>query len=489
MPFPALSRRCWAVFAWLLLVALVTRASVLGDVSYFNDESFYRLAGLRLHEGLLPYADVWDRKGPGLFLLWWLITFLPGGVLAYQLLACLVTALTAAVATTITRRFAGEQGAVLAGTAYLVSLPLFGGAGGQSPVFYNLLTALAAWLLLRAGPAMAQGRMPRGVIGAMLLAGLAISFKQTAAFEGAFFGLWALAAMARGGASLARLAGRAALMVAAGLAPLALAGAFFVARGHGAEFWHAMVTANLAKHYDLFDDYWHRFWVLVLAAAPLLIAALCGLLWRDKAQSAGRSFMALWLVAALAGVLVLPNLYEHYLLPLMLPLSITAGFALNRGAAGRIGVVAVLGFYVATSTIPDFATRHAASARVKALAEAIDARQAHPRLLVYEGPMSLYALVRGPDAVPPSPLLDNFHLYFPGEDNTSHLDTAAEMRRILDWHPSVVVAGTAMGARNENQRTRPLVDAYLAQHCRPWRRLDYTEMNGTMKAMAYLCEG
>ena len=168
---------------WLALFALATRYAVLGDVAYFNDEAFYFLAGQKFHTGLLPYVGVWDRKGPGLFLTYYLITFLGHAHIVYQLAALLFALATALVVARIVRFWASGWGPVLAATLYLATLPMFGGAGGQSPVFYNLWMALAALLVLRAGPQLDEGQVPRGALWAMVSAGFAITFKQCAAAE------------------------------------------------------------------------------------------------------------------------------------------------------------------------------------------------------------------------------------------------------------------------------------------------------------------
>ena len=87
--------------------------------------------------------------------------------------------------------------------------------------------------------------------------------------------------------------------------------------------------------------------------------------------------------------------------------------------------------------------------------------------------MSLYNRL---DSYPPSPLLDNFHLYFPPENNASRLDTRAEMLRNLTWRPTVVVLFDDWPAGEENPRTAPLVRAWAAQHCRLWFRRPFHEV-------------
>src|SRR5262245_35140099 len=82
----------WVQVAWFLAFALVTRVSVFGDTNYFNDELLYLLIGQRMHEGLLPYVGLWDRKGPGLFLIYYLFAAFSQSVLTYQVAAWLTVA-------------------------------------------------------------------------------------------------------------------------------------------------------------------------------------------------------------------------------------------------------------------------------------------------------------------------------------------------------------------------------------------------------------
>lgn len=469
-PFDPLGPRLLTA-AWLMGFALATRWAVLGDLAYFNDEYFYWAAALRLHDGLVPYVDVWDRKGPGLFLTYWLITGVYRGVLGFQVAALLSAGATAFTLARIARRFTGPAGALGAGTLYLAMLPMYGGAGGQSPVFYNLWMALAALLLLRARAALEAGRLSVGALGAMALAGFALTFKQSAAPEAALFGLTALWWLRRA-LPLGAVLLRASALMAAGLAPFALFGAIYAGIGHFGAFWQAMVTANLAKGYDPAGDHWLRIRAMAISASPTLVLALAGLALPGPALHAkARGWLALWLLAALAGLASVPNFYHHYMLPVLLPLALAAGLAINPRPWGWLGgVVAVAIFLTAGGTF-DIARRAEGRTAIAQLAATIRARDPAPRLLVYEGPMALYGLV---GSYPPSPLLDNFHLYFPPENNTSQYDTRAEMARDLAWRPSVVITYHAWPAAEENQRTAPLVHAYT-RRCRLWQTLTYPE--------------
>ncbi len=460
---------------WFLAFGLLTRAGLFGHPNYFGDETFYRLAGQRWQAGLLPYADVWDRKGPGLFLTYRLIAEASHSIAAYQIAAWLFASATAYIIARIARLFTGAVGALLAGTVYLAALLCFGGGGGQTPVFYNLFIALAALIVLRAQPALPKGKLPSATLAAMALAGIALTFKQTAIFEAAFLGLFAMWQNWRSGTSMSRLMSRATAMALAGIAPFALFALYFAAQGHFAEFWHAMVSANLTKSYNPGNDIWVRIGALALLAAPLLVSALAGMILgpgkSGPTPHQSRAFVAGWLIAAMAGVAVVPNYYEHYMLPLLVPLCVASAMVFGRGIVGISLALFATVYFAFFGRAFDFARTAQAKAEIEGITAQIRARNPHPRLLVYEGPMQLYEAL---DSYPPSPLFDNLHLYFPVENNTSHLDTRAEMERILSWRPDVVITFHAMPPGEENQRTASLVHAYTRQ-CKLWFTADTHE--------------
>lgn len=469
-PAPPLRWTAWAEAGWLLAFALLTRWSALGDGGYFNDELFYFAAGRHLHDGLLPYVDVWDRKGPGLFLTYYLLAGLGNSPLAYQIPALLFAAATAWCIRTIALRFTSRTGALVGATLYLAALPMFGGGSGQTPVFYNLWMALAALLVLRAGPALREGRTSPGALLAMASAGFAITYKQTALFEAGFLGLWAAWQLRQSGRAALPPAARLAL---AGIAPFALFALIFAALGHFPELRDAMIDANLRKENNPTDDQLARAGRLLFMGWPIVLAAAIGLAWPRGPWREGRGFLAGWALAGLIGVAAVPNYYEHYALPLLVPLCVAAARALRHELWGlAAGALTVL-YCLAVGPAFNLADRAQSRATMAALEADIRARDPQPRLFVYQGPMSLYNRL---GSYPPSPLLDNFHLYFPPEDNASRLDTRAEVERILRWQPSVVIVFADWPAEEENQRTAPLVRAYAAQHCQLWLRRPWREV-------------
>jgi len=455
-----------AQLAWFLAVALLTRLSTFGDTNYHNDELLFFLAGQRMHDGLLPYVDIWDRKGPGLFLTYYLVAILSRSVIAYQLAACLFAALTALAANAIAERFAGRPGALLAGSLYLIMLPLFAGGGGQAPVFYNLFVALAALAVIARLPRLRTGLLGALEYAAMASAGFAITFKQTAAFEGMFLGCAILWQLRRGGMPLPRLLRCAAGLALAGASPMLVFAAGYAAIGHFGELWHALVTSNLAKTYNPGNDAARRIAALALVAGPLLLPAPgTFLLRRDRTGRAiPRGLLAGWLAAALAGVAVLPNFIDHYMLPLLLPLAVTSAPALEWRRIGPAYALFAALFALMAGPSLKFAERRASREAMARIVADIHARDPQPRLFVYQGPTYLYALLH---SYPPTPLIFPVHLFHRPERNTSHLDTAGEVRKVLAWRPSVVVKYHTFPRRQLNPETSALVEGYLGG-CRLW---------------------
>ena len=148
--WPSLLSEERTIAAILLLVAtMAIRAPWFGDLTYHEDEGFYLAFAEAMHRGAMPYVDIWDRKPFGLFILYGLMSALPGDdVLNYQAVAGLFVFATAFTVYAIARSQTGFGASLLAGLVYIASLTVLLGSGGQSSVFYNLLIALAVFLLI-----------------------------------------------------------------------------------------------------------------------------------------------------------------------------------------------------------------------------------------------------------------------------------------------------------------------------------------------------
>ncbi|WP_343808366.1 hypothetical protein [Alteraurantiacibacter aestuarii] len=460
---------------WFLIAALATRAWVFGDLSYAEDEMLFFYIGQRMQDGLLPYVDVWDRKPPSLFLLYAVLAGISRSVLIFQLAATLCAAATAFVIARIASAFAPPAGAVLAGTIYLAALLPFGGGGGQAAVFFNLAMALAVLLVVSVRPALRAGRVSWQVYAAMALAGLAISFKQTAIFEAAFLGVFVLWSLARADTPRAGLIARGATFALIGAAPMLAWAGFFAASGHFAEFWHAMAGANLAKDYDPGGEWLVRLGQFGIILAPLLALAVIGMGMMVKDREPHMAFMAGWMAAALAGFLIIPNLIDHYALPLLVPITVIAAPVLGRGLIGMVaGLIATASFMWGTPVTDITRGMHSAQ-RMYALAQRIEAADPRPRVLVFDGPVYLYPLL---GSHPPSPLIFPLHINYLPERDVSHLVTAQEVSRMIGARATTIVMRDRGEVALYNPDTVAALSAYVSQNCRSQFDHELTDRHG-----------
>lgn len=429
----------FTIAAVTVVVAVMTRAVTFGNPAVNVDDQFYLLVGDAMRDGAWPYIDVWDRKPPGLFLLFGAIAAIcNGSILGMQLIATAFAAATAFSIQRIARLFVSDEPALLAAVAYLFMLPLFGGQSGQSPIFYNLLIASAAWLTLRAAsrpdrPAHRTAHL------SMLLAGLAISIKQVAVAEGALFGLVLLWLFWRQGMSASKLALRGAAMIATALLPMAVFFLPYVFRGDEAR--DAFIYANFVSIFDK-DSLgatakFAGLGFFFLYAAPLLVLAGIGVkrCYEVRRSSAAAVILLGWLGAAGIGYLMVPLFFEHYALPLLVPLCVAAAIAFSA-PFGRYYAGGLILFCVLQGISLDLAGNRRTTAIYAELSARIDEARGGGCLYLADGPSWLYATT---GACRITPYLFPAHLNFNAERNALGVRTDMEMARILRQRPAVIV--------------------------------------------------
>jgi len=139
-----------------------------------------------------------------------------------------------------------------------------------------------------------------------------------------------------------------------------------------------------------------------------------------------------WLVAALVAFAMIGAFFDHYALPLLVPLAMIAGVAIGRY---RIAPIAVLGYGLLL-----FATRvlivptDAGSARAVARVMAANDRGTCP--YVFAGDAITYHLA---GACVPTAYAFPSTLAYDAERGASGVDEVAEVRRILTRRPPVIV--------------------------------------------------
>lgn len=420
-------------FVLLAVLALALRVPDLGHPLLDADEPLYRFIGRQMAEGAIPYVDVWDRKPIGIFLIYRLIDALGGDPFATgQMLALVFAFATAATLAIIARRLGGPLAGLAAGTIYLVWIALLGGRSGQSPVFYNLPMALAAWAMLRAWRA--ERAMPFS-IAAMLLTGVAMQIKPTAVFEGGAFGLCLLVACYRRDPSPLRLAGRGALLIGAALLPTVLALATYAALGHAQAWWFATIESIFLRAPVPGEPLFARLPGHLLVLAVPFAAALAGLL---RLAPAERWVPGAWLAAATFGALAVPPYFNHYMLPLVAPLAVLAGIGVARSRVIAAMVVAAGAGFLLLMGLPSRAATDAARAEVARMTATVTANAKGGCVFTFNAPplLNLTSSTCAPTRYP-----FGLHLSTIRDSTAIGTDPVAEVRRILATRPAVIVDG------------------------------------------------
>jgi hypothetical protein len=435
------ARRWWPVAA-ILLFALLYRLPTFGDPMLDSDEQLYLTVGDRMLHGHLPYVELWDRKPPGLFAIYAMIRLLGGiGVVQYQVVAALCAGITAALIFAMARRGASTGAALTVAIAYILYLNPLHGAGGQSPVLYNVLTALQAWLALRAS----DSARPRMVVGSALLAtalaGIAIQCKYTPVVEGAYFGLVFLAQFRRVGLSTARTLVAAAAMVVLALLPTAVALGTFWHLGHLDAFVQANFQSVFARAPFPPERRFQQRALVALIGGPVVLMALVRALQSrrmpDGSSGTDRLILGGWCVAALVAFAMLGDFFDFYFITVMPPLLVFAAPLLDRGKRARMIVAAGLLIWPFFLLPPSLATTPQHRSQTAALVRAISPYVGQGRCLyVYDGPTILYHLT---GACAPTRYIYPDHLNNPVEIPALGVDAVAEMRRLLVTRPGAIV--------------------------------------------------
>jgi hypothetical protein len=347
-------RRGAARLALFVALSLVTRALLLTVPFLDLDEAAALVGSWTLLDGGTLYVDFVDNRPPLLYGLYAFGQLLLGrGMVAVRLLtAGLVLPLTAFAASAFFRH---DRRGLVAGALYLVYGAAFL-AHDMHSVSAEVLMLLPLGWAVALLPGEEEARRPGRIVGAGLLAGLAVLVRQHAA-------LWlpALAlAVALAHRSVGRRVARLLLFLAGVAIPLAGCAVAFASVGAARELVYWTITHNLgyaanpiplAEALERAVSYLLPFLVVTV---PLWWAARRSWpLFESRHQRVlGVSLLALSVPAAFVGF----RFFPHYFVPLYLPLALaaapwTAG-ALTRplSRAARVALawplVALVGFTV-----------------------------------------------------------------------------------------------------------------------------------------------
>lgn len=449
----------WRAAFLLLAITLLVRAPTLGQPLLHIDETFYLLVGDRwLHDGMWPYVDIWDRKPIGLFLLFAAIRLLGGeGFLQYQLVACAFVAATAWLILRFSALLAPRAAAWVGAVAYICWITLFGGYGGQAPVFYNLLVVGAALILLtNIFIAKSAADQPKQVFragaAAMLLLGIAIQIKPSVVFEGMFFGIalmWQIRQQ-----PIRVWLGYAASWIGIALLPTILALLTYYLIGETDAFVFANITSILHRGSTFTPMTEHRLLRLFVISSPLILLSLVALPLRAEA---GIRFALGWSGVALLAVLVFGTYYLHYGLALVPPLSITASLGFGRLKLRKSIVAGLIGLLIVASFANLFARVDKRGSRrdLDTILALLQKHQGNCPYFTGDSAPSLYLLSH---ECHPTKYANSGHLFDTHEALAIGVDQKSELRRIVEGHPRLITLQSAPGTEED-----PATRAYFLQ--------------------------
>jgi hypothetical protein len=449
----------------LMLFAIALRLPYFNSPAIHIDEQFYLVVADRwVNQGLVPYVDIWDRKPIGIFAIYAVAVLLfKNAILGYQILATLFVIATCLVVTWIGRILNGPRCAFFAASIYAVAVVLDDGPGGQTPVFYNLLVAGSAALLLKL---ILQTSSRRNTITILLasafLLGLALQIKYTCLFEAVVLCLFTLGLLLR----RKQLTGPDAVVVAVGMAicgitPTLLVGVAYAAQGHWLEFFDANFKSIFQKNMWNLDaiEWLRRFLLSSVCEFPFLPFVVTGI-WIGLRGRGARYpqaafwFLFLWLAASFGGAVAFGNPSRHYFLATLVPFSFltTDGLffvsgsrfaaakwvrAFPRWMEGYKALVALLLIPVIGSVVMAYtnARQRGERADVLAVGSYLRERQSAGCLFVFNRLPIMYYLS---GACVPSKYVFPNHLSEISEVRGTTNSGLPELRRVLNSQPATI---------------------------------------------------
>lgn len=321
---------------WLGLAVLVRYNGLFPSVIDWDVSLYAVMAQQWLHGGL-PYQTVWDQHPVGLPALFAAILYVfPQSMIALRLSACVAVAMTATAIFFIARRIErGFVAPIAAAILYIAWTARLWGLSGNTEIYLNAFVAMAMLLLLRVidGPWRGRRSVADLCLGGLLL-GMALEVKHVALAEtGLFVGVvCALSLHLRAARAMQVLA----LTSAAILLPTVIVTAYFCLNGLAAEYFHAVVGANLVYVTD------RPSLAYVLAHVPRSFIIPIGAIalgtvvaWRRGDRRT--ALVVAWAAAALIDVALPGKFFPHYFLLMMAPAALLAGHvaAALRDVLGR----------------------------------------------------------------------------------------------------------------------------------------------------------
>lgn len=426
----------------LLIFAALLRFQTFGNPLLDLDEEFYLFVGGQLLEGQLPFVDIWDRKPFGLFAIYaFFHLFGPWRIFAYQIGALLCLWGTALCVRAMALTIASAEGAFAAALIYEIWPNLAHGEGGQAPIFYNLLVAIAMLLIVRRLPNLQQNPQECQKTGClvMLLFGLSMQIKYTTVFEGIFAGIYLIWCLWKSGYSINKILLSASAWVLCAIIPTVSVFIFYFMDGYGHEWWFANIESIFHRTSPSPKELKHNILKMLIVLYPLLLGWIASLLLQrniKKEQKPYFYFLNAWAVSAIVGVALFGTWFKHYALPIFVPVSIQIA-PLFYNKIGRLFAIflTILGTIWGQKILWKEGKYYKNQRIFNEIKNAISSSPPGC-IFIYEGPVIIY------DSLPYCRLTNHpfpAHFHSKIENNATGMDTQIEIEKILAQKPKYII--------------------------------------------------
>lgn len=308
---------------WLLaivLVSLLWRLPSLFDPPWVNDEGTYFAIARAMAHGYRLYADVWENKPPGIYLLYSAVYHSFGSsVFALRVIATLLTVALVLLIFRLALDAVGAMGAAIASLAagLLLGVPFLEGTTLNAELPLAVATAAGVYLANNQDRPASAG----------ICMSVAVAFKAVACFDAASLGIWIF-------------------LHCRSLLPRYMFGVSLVVALGCLAAWRAGILGPMmhdALLYDLgYVGHGNGGSVPWLLAPKALALALATLALRRA------SFFHLWAVYAVVGALFSGRVFGHYALQAIVPLTLSS-VVLARRLISRGLLVALPTVFVAAA--------------------------------------------------------------------------------------------------------------------------------------------
>lgn len=314
-----MERRPALVFFPFLTFALIIRFHSFIPITLDRDEATYAVFADHLLNGFELYKDVQDIKPPGIFLIYSGIQLVFGkSLIAIRFMSALVVAATGFLLYCFKRRWGlSFESSLLSGFILILMFNYFFGLSGNTELYF-------VWFFALGLLAFKKALTWKGYFVSGLLIGIGFIVKQHIAFDFAALGLFFLFVSIKQHSFWKNFIPMA-VMVAGFVLPYALVHLYFYSIGNWEYYHHItyVIPGNYAASHHLETSLKFNLTALLMYLPALVIAILT---WRLMHVPVNfKILIALLLAFDLVAINLTGKPFKHYLLQLVIPLSLLAG--------------------------------------------------------------------------------------------------------------------------------------------------------------------